>query len=304
MNISTNITIASLYRMDGYHLPIYGLANGEFYNIHIPAICIIFTSLLCAIITLIVSLKGNTLHTFYKKRKSERFVVYLALSDGLFNACHSLDHLHIIITKNHVYPKKLCVFYGFMLTEFITAQNLMVNVIAINAFVRVYFRKNMDFGKYDWKFLTWSFGLPFVGATVCAALGVMGPNGTYCHFDGVRGKLANILLSTVLLLLILLVNIIMYALVWYRIRREEPMFTDISGNEVTNRIRASHNAAKNMCLFVAAFFIQWWSLAVYGVWDLVDENVPQIVFQLVTTFVNTGNYGNNYIKFTYDKNFA
>ena len=60
-----------------------------------------------------------------------------------------MDHLHIVIKKDHIYPKELCEFYGFMLAEFITAQNLMVNIVCINAFVLIYFRRNIDFGKGD-----------------------------------------------------------------------------------------------------------------------------------------------------------
>lgn len=52
-------------------------------------------------------------------------------------------------------------------------------------------------------------------------------------------------------------------------------------------MRMAHNAARNMTFFVAAFFVQWWAFAIYGVWALVD-NVPQILFQLVTIFNNLG----------------
>ena len=42
-----------------------------------------------------------------------------------------------------------------------------------------------------------------------------------------------------------------------------------------------------MSLFVTAFFVQWWALTVYGAWQLASE-VPQILFQAVTTFSNLG----------------
>ena len=42
-----------------------------------------------------------------------------------------------------------------------------------------------------------------------------------------------------------------------------------------------------MSLFVLAFFIQWWAMTVYGVWQLVKD-VPQLLFNFVTTFSNVG----------------
>ena len=47
-----------------------------------------------------------------------------------------------------------------------------------------------------------------------------------------------------------------------------------------------------MSLFVIAFIVQWWSLAFYGLWHLINKNIPQSVFQLLTTFANTGGFLN------------
>ena len=88
-----------------------------------------------------------------------------------------MDHLQIVITKNHVYPKELCVFYAVMIAEFISAQNILVCIIAINAFMLIYYRNNLDFGAYDWKILVITFGVPLVAATVTVFLDVLGPSG-------------------------------------------------------------------------------------------------------------------------------
>ncbi|XP_057309182.1 uncharacterized protein LOC130647366 [Hydractinia symbiolongicarpus] len=285
--ISTqNNTLITPKKESRYDLALYGLDNGQFYAIHIPALTCIFLSLITAILVLYFSFKHQRISTFFTWTKSERFVVYLAICDALFNICHSMDHLHIVIKKDHVYPKALCEFYGIMLAEFITAQNLMVNVVSINAFVLIYFRKKLEFGKYDWKLLLWMFGTPAIGSMIDLGTGSMGPNGTFCYFDGVKGEYANLFFTTVPLLLILTVNIIMYILTWYRIQKEEPKFKDVSGKGA-HMVRASHRAAKTMSLFVAAFFIQWWAMALYGVWQLVAD-VPQALFQFVTTFSNIG----------------
>ena len=87
-------------------------------------------------------------------------MVYIAVCDGLFNVAHSIDDLHMVITRDHVRPKELCEFYGFTLAEFITAQNLMVNIMAVNAFMLIYFQSYLKFGRYDWRLLAWTFGAP------------------------------------------------------------------------------------------------------------------------------------------------
>ena len=163
---------------DGYDLPVYGLKEGQFLAIHVPALVCITLSLIAVVSVFVFTFKRKNIKTFFTWSKSERFVIYLAICDGSFNVCHLVDHLHILITKDHIQPSHLCSFYGFMLAEFILAQNLMVNVVSINAFLLVFFRKNMNFGKYDYRLLLWTFGLPFLAAIIALSFGTMGPNGT------------------------------------------------------------------------------------------------------------------------------
>ena len=162
----------------GYDLDVYGLDNGQFMGIHIPALVCIVLSFICVLAALVLSFRHNNYKKFFSDwTKSQRFVVYLAVCDGLYNIFHFTDHLHIVIVEDHVYPRELCVFYGFSLVVSISAQNLMVNIVAINAFMLMYFDKNLNFGKCDWKLLTWTFGVPIVGAIVSACLNQLGPNG-------------------------------------------------------------------------------------------------------------------------------
>lgn len=163
---------------DGYDLPVYGLHQGHFYSLHIPALICIFLSFASAILTIVLSFRQKSFKTFFSWSKSERLVVYLAVCDAAFNMAHSMDHLHILITEDHVYPKELCRFYGFMLAVFISAQNLMVNVIAVNAFVLIFIGRQIKFGLKDYRLLLWTFGAPFVCATIAALAGQLGPNGS------------------------------------------------------------------------------------------------------------------------------
>lgn len=108
-----------------------------------------------------------------------------------------------------------------------------------------------------------------------------------CYFDGVKGKITNICFTTIPLLIILVMNIILYFLTWQRISVEAKRLKNALGKNAKS-IRASHQAARTMSLFVTAFFAQWWAMALYGMWQLIDENVPQALFQFVTTFSNIG----------------
>lgn len=163
---------------DGYSLPVYGLSDGTFYHIHIPALTCIVLSFISAISIMAYSFFHQNIRTFFTWSKSERFVVYMALCDALFNMAHFSDHLHIVLTKHFPLPKPLCAFYGFMLAEFISAQNLMVNIVAINVFMIVYFRRKLYFGRWDYRLLLYIFGLPGTGAAIAWAFGTLGPNGT------------------------------------------------------------------------------------------------------------------------------
>ncbi|KAK3092937.1 hypothetical protein FSP39_009115 [Pinctada imbricata] len=285
-NVFETNTTRSQRPQTGYDLPIYGLDDGQFYEIHIPAITCIAISFFSGLAVLISSFRIQSYKTFFSWTTSERFVVYLSFCDILFNMAHSLDHIHIVITRDHVYPKGLCSFYGFMLAEFISAQNLLVNIIAFNAFLLLYYCRQMNFGVRDWRLLVYTYGVPLIATSIAASLKTLGPNGTFCYFDGVRGEVANLLFTTVPLILVLTCNIILYWLTWRRIRIDSKRIKNVLGKEAAT-IRASHRVAGTMTIFVMAFLIQWWAMAIYGVWQLVG-NVPQVLFQFVTTFSNTG----------------
>lgn len=169
----------SATRKRGYDLPLIGKEDGHFVQLHVTALVCIFLSLLSALAVLLISFRCDKqkLKTFFQWNKSERFVVYLALCDGFFNISHSMDHFDVLFREDHVHPLQLCDFYAFMLIEFCFAQILMVNVIAINAFLLIFFRKNIDFGRYDWRLLLWTFGVPLCIGSCALLLDTLGPNG-------------------------------------------------------------------------------------------------------------------------------
>lgn len=181
---STTTSIGGVKTLvDGYDIPVYGIKEGTFYNIHVPALICICLSFICALTIIGYSFYHQHFSTFFQWTKSERFVVYMALCDALFNTAHFTDHMHIAVTKTLPRPKSLCAFYGFMLAEFITAQNLMVNIVAINVFILVFYRKHLNFGKCDYRLLLYIFGAPALGGLIAGSLGQLGPNGSLYVFS-------------------------------------------------------------------------------------------------------------------------
>lgn len=107
-----------------------------------------------------------------------------------------------------------------------------------------------------------------------------------CYFDGVKGTIANLLFTTVPLVLVLVMNTILYTLTWIRIHKET---NRLHLGDHSQLMSANFTAARNMSLFVVAFFVQWWPAAVFGVWAYVSPiSVPQLLFHFLTTFCNTG----------------
>lgn len=105
-----------------------------------------------------------------------------------------------------------------------------------------------------------------------------------CYFDGVKGDIANLCFTTIPLLIIIVMNSVMYVLTWKSIKQQERNSSAKRKASTSNAQRA----AKTMSMFVVAFFIQWWSLALFGVWVKIDSDVPQVIHHFVTTFTNIG----------------
>jgi hypothetical protein len=161
-----------------YNVPVVGLGTSYFYIIHSVALVCIFCSLVSAIAVIVASFRSKSRSIFFKSwSKCARFVVYLAICDGLFNVAHFVDHFHIVVTKDNVHPMQLCEFYGFVTFMFVSAQMVLVPMIAINAFALMKFSKNIYLGKYDWKLLLLIFGFPFLECLGVTTAGEMGPTG-------------------------------------------------------------------------------------------------------------------------------
>ncbi|WAR14454.1 hypothetical protein MAR_004559, partial [Mya arenaria] len=265
---------------DGYDFPTYGIDNGLFYALHIPSLVCTVISFVSVIISLVILSRSRAFRQFFTSwTKSERFIVYMAICDGVYNLFHFATHMQNVVVRGPVYPRSICIFYGFSMLVCITAQNLLANVVAINAFMLMFLDKHLSLGRFDWRLLVWVYGLPSTGATVAAILDQLGPTGADCFFDGVKGQMTQMIFTTVPMIIILIINIALYIATWVKIRsRTLELRTSLGAQSASQR--GTIKAAKSMSLFVGAFFTQWSVVSIYAAWFLTAQSVPNFLEHL------------------------
>ncbi|WAR22502.1 hypothetical protein MAR_016476, partial [Mya arenaria] len=253
---------------DGYDFPTYGIDDGLFYALHIP-------SLVCT-----VSAVSRRFRFFFTSwTNSERLIVYMAICDGLYNIVHFATHAHVALVRGPVYPRAVCVFYGYGMIVFITAQSLLVNVVSINAFMLMYLNKRLTLGIFDWRLLVWVFGVPLVGTTTAAIFDQLGPTGAVCYFDGVKGQKTQLFFNAVPMTIIFIVNIALYIATWVKIRSKSLELRRSLGAKSAAQT-ATIKAAKSMSLFVGAFFTQWSILTISIAWTMIANSVSNFLEHL------------------------
>ncbi|XP_061173388.1 uncharacterized protein LOC133182556 [Saccostrea echinata] len=274
-----------------YNIPVLGLGTPYFYLIHCLTLICTICSITSVLAILVISFRSKTARTFFKSwSKCERFAVYLAFCDGFLSLGQFMDHFQMAIAKDHVHPIELCEFYGFVTFLFCAAQMFLVSLIAINAFALMKFSKNIFLGKYDWKLYLLMFGIPLFECLGATFTDEIGPMGAMC---GVAGNISFLFFSTIPVLIVMTLNTALYTLTWYKIRMETNRINSTIGN--TNPDSKATQAAKTMSLFVFAFLIQWWAVAIYGTWKIAVDDVPVEIFIIAMMFANTGGVLNGFV---------
>lgn len=102
-----------------------------------------------------------------------------------------------------------------------------------------------------------------------------------------KGRTPYLILTVLPVILVFLMNVVLYTLTWIHIYRQVAQVQKTLGG-MTKNMAASHRSARAMSMIVVAFVVQWWAGALFGVWRLVDVNVPQVIVHCVTVFSNIG----------------
>ena len=159
-----------------YNTTLLGWNDGTFYPLHIIAIVCMLCSFIASVVVIMTSFKTHK-NRFFSWSLSGRFVIYLAVCEMGFNFVHMFDHVTMVITKDHVRPLELCQFYAFVIVLLVSTKNLILVTIALNAFLLMRFRHQMEFGSRDWRMFAGVLVLPLVNCIVALSSQQLGPTG-------------------------------------------------------------------------------------------------------------------------------
>ena len=159
-----------------YNVTLLGWDDGTFYPLHITAIVCMSCSFLASVVVTMASFKTPK-KGFYSWSRSERFVVYLAVSEMGFNFVHMFDHVTMVIEEDHVRPLELCQFYAFLIVLLVTIKNWILVTISLNAFLLMRFHHQMEFGARDWRLFAVVVGFPLLICTAALSSQQLGPAG-------------------------------------------------------------------------------------------------------------------------------
>ncbi|KAK2160587.1 hypothetical protein LSH36_130g05004, partial [Paralvinella palmiformis] len=117
-------------------------------------------------------------------------------------------------------PDVTCAVFGFLFNQFDLTQSVIVMFTDFNAFSMIVLNKILARGKYDWKLLLYSFGLPGVTGILGMIAGYFGPTSMGCYI-GTRKPAGGIITNVVsgIVILVFISNAICYLSIWLKIRQ-------------------------------------------------------------------------------------
>ena len=156
------------------------IGSSTYYLVHVTAVvCLIIStigSLSSALVTYFDGIRNQK--GFYKWSIGPRLVVYLAAADFGYCLTHFADHVYIL-ANGYGPPEVLCTVFAFSLTNFYMAQICLVFFMSVNAYYMVVWQKRFHLGKYDWRLIACTTGIPFSFCIVVTILGTFGFNGRW-----------------------------------------------------------------------------------------------------------------------------
>ena len=182
--MSTSYTIdhgnnTERYVPDGESLELYGWPGPVFYAIHILAILCLCSSMIIGTAVLILFFRNlPAAKEFWKQTIGDRLMVYLVVIDVAGAVNHAIDHAYILFIKDHP-PDMVCRVFGMLVYEFASAQVIVITFTSISACVAIVLDRKLRTGRYDWRLLLISFGIPLVIGMFGIAFRLFGPSGAW-----------------------------------------------------------------------------------------------------------------------------
>ncbi len=205
---------------------------------------------------------------------SLRFPLYISLSDLIFTASHFVDHAFIL--NNQRFPSHgACQFFGFILESFSLAAVLNVTNAAIFALVYCFSLHSLDYGRFDWRLWSITFGIPIFFSFFALGFDYFGEaGGAYCWVKDVEPD-ANLIFITIPFTFLLFLNVGILLAILFKIRSHQ-----------SNRLRNS--MIKRSILFVFAYLIQFSPLVSYSLQTRESSSIPYSTVLLVVATINLG----------------
>ncbi|KAJ3205929.1 hypothetical protein HDU67_008558 [Dinochytrium kinnereticum] len=113
----------------------------------------------------------------------ERFPMYVAVLDFLWSVIHSIDHIYMMVAAGANPPPQMCSAIGAILSLFMLAQVMLLNLIAVSMFLSVYMGWNLSYGSYDWILGVLTFGVPVGFVVIGLSVGAFGADLYWCFIN-------------------------------------------------------------------------------------------------------------------------
>ncbi|CAC5391162.1 unnamed protein product [Mytilus coruscus] len=241
---------------------------------------------LCSIvfsIVIIVLLLRKSNGNFFKWKAFDRFTMYTVVCDLIFYAVLVAFIVHAGVQKetfNSSVSRLSCNVHGVLILEFGFCQLIFSVIMTVYVFNLVTKNRHISLGRFDFKLICPSFGIPLVILVTAALFGHVVQNMTYCGLNEERGFLTWHFITYFLVILLSVVIIaVLYMTMWIIVMKQTTIIsTTLQQASAVNTKRL----AMRLSLYIVVNAIQFGGSVVEGLWISFEE--PPLIVRYVHMF--------------------
>ncbi|CAC5422977.1 unnamed protein product [Mytilus coruscus] len=277
---------------NGYDVPFVGDETNAGFYIGILNFILMISSCIAGLVTVTFSFKYNK-KRFMKWRYVDRFIVYKALNDMLYYFSPLCYTVHVTLEKVNYPVPAFCTMYAIISNVFGLSQALLTVTIAVTAFVLVYFNKQLTIGPRDCYLYIIVLIVPAAMFTVLGIFQQLGPNGYFCNYDAVKGRISHLVIVSIGFTLIIVITAVLYIFICIKAYKQSKKIDAISKKESLAKKRTL-SIAKHSSLLISAFFFQFGVFILDGIWRAIGTP-PHWVYFLITIMSSSGGIVNSIV---------
>lgn len=232
-----------------------------------------------------VSIPGSVFIIFYivkhrniiwRKNPGHRFPLYISVADVGFTTTHFIDHVIVLSTGKYP-PHSACQFFAWIFHFMSFSTVMTVMCVSLYCCYTVVYLKRPDLGRYDWKLIAFSFGIPFLFSLVPFTTRSYGHDAAWCWIDQSlpQSHLAYIIIPY---LFFLCLNIMVLMIIFWKL--------------ATTSKSTKTNMVKRSVLFVLAYIFQFTPIVVFSIQVYKGVDVPYNTVLFVVFNTNLGGFLN------------